>query len=167
MSKNKVIARVVAVLFGAMLIAAGTFGVFADPDDSQVIEEETVMTEAPQPETEEPQPETQAPQPETEEPQPETQAPQPETEAPQPETEAPQPETEQQETQAVINNNDDYNNQATEFYIPPTVPKTVSKKTYSTNYAFGIASWICAGVGVVVILAVAISTKAGSGRNGV
>lgn len=169
MSKNKVIARIVAVLFGVMLIAAGTFGVLADPDESQS-SEESIVTEAPQPETEEPQPETEEPQPQTEEPQPVTDAPQPETDAPQPETEAPkteeQPETEKQ-TQEIINNNDDNNKKPTEFFVPPTVPKTVSQKKYSTNYAFGVASWICAGVGVIVILAVAISTKAGSKRNGV
>lgn len=165
MKYKKLIPRAAAVLLGVMLIAFGTFGVLADNDDSSAnpdssqSEQVDPATEAPQPVTEEPQPE---PQPETEAPQPETEAPQPETE---PETEpvVKEPETEDPDPNYYVNNGEDSNTDATKFLISPTVPKTVSKKTYSTNYAFGAASWICAGVGIVVILAVAISTKA-SGR---
>ena len=167
MKHSKLGARVFAVLFGVMLLLFGTFGVLADNDDSSSsVPDAPAQTEYVPPETEAPQPEpeTEAPQPE-----PETEAPQPETEAPQPEpeTEAPQPETEapQQETEKQINNVDNNSNTGTtEFFIPPTVPKTVSQKSYSTNKAFGAASWICTIVGIVVILAVAISTKV-SGRN--
>ena len=52
----------------------------------------------------------------------------------------------------------------TEF-VPPTIPKTVSEKSYSTNYAFGIISWICVLVGVIVIISVAASTKASAYRS--
>ncbi len=159
MKKNKLFARAAAVLLGVILIVFGTAGALAEMSDDSSSSDAPAQTERVEPETE-PQPETEAPQPETEAPQPETEAPQAETEAPQPETEAPQPETQNQ-----IENIDNGNTGATEFFIPPTVPKTVSKKTYSTNYAFGIASWICTAVGIIVILAVAISTKAAGGRN--
>ena len=49
------------------------------------------------------------------------------------------------------------------YFEPPQVPKTISVKTYSTNYAAGIVSWICVGVGLVVVAVVLISTKL-SGR---
>lgn len=52
----------------------------------------------------------------------------------------------------------------TEF-VPPTIPKTVSEKSYSTNYAFGVISWICVLVGVIVIISVAASTKASAYRS--
>lgn len=160
MKHSKLGARVFAILFGVMLLLFGTFGVLADNDDSSSsgssVPDEPAQTEYVPPETEAPQPETEAPQPETEAPKPEI-----ETEAPQRETEAPQQETERQ-----INNIDNNSNTGTtEFFIPPTVPKTVSQKTYSTNKAFGAASWICVAVGIVVILAVAISTKAGGRKN--
>ena len=101
-----------------------------------------------------PEPETD-PEPQTE-PQTETE-PQPETD-PQPQTE---PQTENNGGGNVIEDNT--NNKPTEFFEPPTLPKTVSKKTYSTNYTAGIVSWICVGVGLVVVLVVLISTKV-SGR---
>ena len=165
MKHSKLGARVFAVIFGVMLLLFGTFGVLADNDETSAVPDEPAQTEYVPPETEAPQPETEAPQPE-----PETEAPQPETEAPrtEPETEAPQPETEaaQQETERQINNIDNNSNTGTtEFFVPPTVPKTVSQKTYSTNKAFGAASWICVAVGIIVILAVAISTKAGGRKN--
>ena len=50
----------------------------------------------------------------------------------------------------------------TEF-VAPTLPKTVSTKNYTTNYAAGAISWICVLVGIIVIISVAVSTKL-SGR---
>ena len=44
--------------------------------------------------------------------------------------------------------------------------KSVSNKTYSTDNIAGIVSWICVGVGLVVMAVMLISTKA-SGRRGV
>ena len=76
-------------------------------------------------------------------------------------TTLPQPETEPQ-TQGgggYIEHDPD----PTEF-VPPTIPKTVSAKSYSTNYAFGVISWICVIVGVIVVLSVAVSTKASGAR---
>ena len=166
MKYKKLIPRAAAVLLGVMLIAFGTFGVLADnedqssgnPDSSQS-EQVDPATEAPQPVTEEPQPE---PQPETEVPQPETEEPQPE---PEPETKYVEDVTEYSEPEQnnYVNSWEGTNTDPTKFLSSPAVPKTVSEKTYSTNYMFGAVSWICAGVGIVVILAVAISTKA-SGR---
>ena len=152
MKYKNIMPKVAALLLGVMLIAFGTFGVLADNDDSSgnpdssQSEQVDPVTEAPQPETEAPQPETEAPQPE-------------------PETEAPQPETQYDDSNNYINDVEDSNTGTTKFFVPPTVPKTVSQKTYSTNYAFGAASWICTGVGVIVILAIAISTKASGRKN--
>lgn len=50
--------------------------------------------------------------------------------------------------------------ETTEFQAP-TLAKTVSDKQYSTNNTAGIVSWICVAVGVIVVAAVLISTKAG------
>ncbi len=46
-------------------------------------------------------------------------------------------------------------------FIAPAMDKSVSQKTYSTDYTAGIVSWICVGVGVVVVTAVLVSTKLG------
>ena len=42
--------------------------------------------------------------------------------------------------------------------------KSVSKKTYSTDYTAGIVSWICVGVGVIVIIVMLVSTKISGSR---
>lgn len=52
--------------------------------------------------------------------------------------------------------------QETTYPQTPTVDKIVSEKKYSTNYKAGMVSWICVGVGVIVVIAVLISTKAGA-----
>lgn len=49
-------------------------------------------------------------------------------------------------------------------FVPPTVSKTVSQKSYTTNYTAGIVSWICVGVGLLLMFVVALSTKI-SGRS--
>lgn len=81
------------------------------------------------------------------------------TEYVEPQTEYAEPQTEY--NPGVISND---NNQPTEYFEPPTLPKTVSKKTYSTNYTAGIVSWVCVGVGLIVVIAVIVSTKAGGRR---
>lgn len=53
----------------------------------------------------------------------------------------------------------------TEFFQPPTLAKTVSKKQYSTNYTAGIISWACVAVGVLVIFVVLVSNKLSGKRN--
>ena len=37
--------------------------------------------------------------------------------------------------------------------------KSVSDKSYSTDYTAGVVSWICVGVGIVVIIVMLVSTK--------
>ena len=134
-----------AVFLAAVLSLFSTATAFAMNDDD---DPDVPVYESVEPVYTEPEPETE-PQTETE--------PQPETD-PQPQTE---PQTENNGGGNVIEDNT--NNKPTEFFEPPTLPKTVSKKTYSTNYTAGIVSWICVGVGLVVVLVVLISTKV-SGR---
>ena len=81
----------------------------------------------------------------------------PTTEYVQPETEAPKQEETQYQNQYVETQAPD----STEFQAP-TIAKTVSEKKYSTSYTAGIVSWICVGLGVVVIAVVMISTKVGA-----
>ena len=140
-----------AVFLAAVLSLFSTATAFAMNDDD---DPDVPVYESVEPVYTEPEPETD-PEPQTE-PQTETE-PQPETD-PQPQTE---PQTENNGGGNVIEDNT--NNKPTEFFEPPTLPKTVSKKTYSTNYTAGIVSWICVGVGLVVVLVVLISTKV-SGR---
>lgn len=88
-----------------------------------------------------------------------------EHETEEPTTEYVQPET----TEAPVQEETQYQNQyvetqatdTTEFQAP-TIAKTVSEKKYSTSYTAGIVSWICVGLGVVVIAVVMISTKVGA-----
>lgn len=54
--------------------------------------------------------------------------------------------------------------QPTTFFETPTVSKIVSQKKYETNYTAGIVSWICVGVGVLVVAAVLISNKVSAGK---
>lgn len=82
-----------------------------------------------------------------------------------PATEYVQPET----TEAPVQEETQYQNQYVETQAPdstefqaPTIAKTVSEKKYSTSYTAGIVSWICVGLGVVVIAVVMISTKVGA-----
>jgi hypothetical protein len=46
----------------------------------------------------------------------------------------------------------------------PTLAKTISTKTYSTNNMAGIVSWACVIVGVITVAIVIISTKAGGSK---
>lgn len=83
------------------------------------------------------------------------------TQAPyeEPETETPQVQTEQPTQAQYV---DEPEEETTEF-VAPTVAKTVSEKKYETNYTAGMISWICVGVGLLVVAFVVISTKV-SGR---
>lgn len=67
---------------------------------------------------------------------------------------------EEQPTQAKPEKGNKNNKKETEF-VPPTVAKTVSEKKYETNNTAGMVSWICVGVGVLVVVFVIISTKVG------
>ena len=162
MKHRTLINRITAVIFGLVMISAGVVGVFA--------EEEPVVTEQPivtVPVTEEPiwtdtptEPPTDPPTVPPTEPVTEatTQAPTQATTAPATAQETTEAHT---ESGGVIHDNTD----TTEF-VPPTIPKTVSEKSYTTNAAAGIISWICVIVGLIVIFAVAVSTKLSGYRAG-
>lgn len=127
-----------------------------------VYEEPEIVTEAPE-DTEYFEPETEAEytEPETEYIAPETEQAQPETQQEEyTEQEYVEPETQatQNEYIAMVESAEEPTN-----FIAPQMDKSVSKKTYSTDYTAGIISWICVGVGVIVVIAVLISTKV-SGR---
>jgi hypothetical protein len=162
MKSEILIKKALCVALIAIVSVFCTFTAFAvdydgdgiDDDESQV---ETV--EAYEPETE-PQyePETEAPteyvEPQTEEP---TEFVEPETSSVKA-TEYYEPETEQQQTQAAYVEPE--NEQTTTEFQAPTLAKTVSEKTYSTNYTAGVVSWICVAVGVLTVFVVLVSTKA-------
>lgn len=162
MKLKKLLQRAIPVMLGFMLICLGAFGVLAEdsPGNTDIPAEQTTEEQY-EPETEpiytDPyiEPTTQYVEPVTEE------------QFTEPETEAVEtvPETEEQTTQEqtvyigeIVTQSPD----VTEF-VPPTLPKTISQKTYSTNYTAGIISWICVIVGVVVVVSVLVSTKV-SGR---
>lgn len=158
--------KALALFIGVFMTAFGLFGAvsaFAEEGES----ESSVYTETEIDTPVDTQPETEAPiytEPETEEPiytEPETEEPEYTEEQ---ETEEPvytEPETEE-ETEYIGGNVEPYQEPAT-YFEPPTDPKTVSEKTYSTNYTAGIVSWICVAVGLIVVISVVISTMA-SGR---
>lgn len=164
MKLKKLPQRAIAVVLGLLLILFGTFGVLAedwydDFSDEQPTEEQY--------ETYEPETEPLYTDPYIE----------PTTEYFEPVTEdvVTEPETEAYETEPET---EEYTEEQTEYvggivtddpdvteFVPPTLPKTVSQKTYSTNYTAGIISWICVIVGVIVIIAVLTSTKVSGRKN--
>ena len=80
-------------------------------------------------------------------------------------TEYVEPETEEQvQQQTEYISNQEQQQLATTEFVAPTVAKTVSQKKYETNYTAGIISWICVGVGILVVVAVLISTKVSGGK---
>ncbi|MED9969172.1 MAG: hypothetical protein UFA98_04055 [Ruminococcus sp.] len=165
MKMKKISCFLFAVLLGAVIMSLSAGTAFAE---SEIMEEPEIVEPQTNPEYTEPvytEPEYTEPvytEPQTEtEPEPQTE-PEIQTEAP---TEYVAPETEYNGGGLIENFT--YSQQPTEFFEPPTLPKTISKKTYSTNYTAGIVSWICVGIGVIVVAAVLISTKvSGRGRTG-
>lgn len=133
-----------------------TLTVFAEGgDDSQPVPPQTEKVE---PETEDIEPET---EPVDTEPYVPTDAP---TEYIPDVTDAPATEAPEEETQApTYVQNVTPIEETTAYYEAPTLAKTVSTKQYETNKTAGIISWICVGIGIIVIAAVMISTKV-SGR---
>lgn len=149
-------AAAAAVLI-VLLCVVSVFATESFPDNEDPVVTEVIVTDPivytdPEPETEIV---TEAPEPETEYIEPTTEYVEPETEIV---TEAPE-ETEEPETEYI--GYIETEPAATEYFEPPTEKKTVSEKTYSTNYTAGIVSWICVAVGAVVVIAAIISTKAG------
>ena len=155
MKHRTLINHITALLFGLLILAVGAAGVFAETEEpvvtDPVVTEEPVYTIPVTEPTTEPStaPVTEAT----------SQV--PTTTVPQETTQAPETTQAQTENGGIIHDDP----QTTEF-IPPTIPKTVSEKSYTTNVAAGIISWICVLVGLIVIFAVAVSTKLSAYRAG-
>lgn len=157
--------KISKILFPLLMAAVfglfGTLGVFAEdmptegePAQSSAVSEETEYVE---PEIEYILPETEYAEPETQYIPPETEYVAPETEARQEETQAPVPsatKSAQDEYIALIDNAQEPTNN-----IAPQMDKSVSNKAYTTDYTAGIVSWICVGVGVIVVIVMLVSTK--------
>ncbi len=168
MKINNLMRRVICFI-AALLIAVGcSLSVFAADIDGDGYDDETgeymgIATQAPYQQiteavTEYVEPVTEYIPPATEHVEPRT------TEYVQPVTQAAPEETqEQRNTEQVrqtenVNSNKSEQTATTEF-VAPTVSKTVSSKTYSTNYTAGVVSWACVVVGVLVIVIMILSTK--------
>ena len=55
--------------------------------------------------------------------------------------------------------NNDVSAKAAKSINSVKMDKSVSEKSYSTDYTAGVVSWICVGVGVIVIIVMLVSTK--------
>ncbi len=161
---RKTLRILLPLLMAAIFLSAFPLVAFAEDVSGDVSGDDQISEVVPEPETEYVAPETEYIPPETEYVEPITEYVEPETEAPQIETEAPQAEP-QPTTQSVQNEYIaliDREQEPTNF-IAPQMDKSVSTKTYSTDYTAGIVSWICVGVGVIVVIVMLVSTKV-SGR---
>lgn len=144
------------VIFSALLFSVSAYAVDGEATQpaTEYVEQETTEYVP-----EETQIQTQAP----------TEAPV-QTQAPQVETEPPyQPETQAQEATnapTAAANYVDTTPETTSQVQIPTIAKTVSTKTYSTNNIAGMVSWVCVIIGVLVVIIVLISTKVGGHKNG-
>ena len=158
------LAAVFAVFFafGAAAEDIGNDGQDGNPDEQSVVSDiEPVETD----------PEPVATEPVTEYIEPATEYVPPETEYVPAETEyvAPVEETEGYD-EPTVSLQDEYialigDAQEPTDNIAPKMDKSVSSKTYSTDYTAGIVSWICVGVGVIVVIVVLISTKVSGARS--
>ena len=167
MKHRTLINHITALLFGLLILAVGAAGVFAETEEPVVTD--PVVTEEPVYTIPVTEPTIVTEQPIVTDP-PTEPSTAPVTEAtsqvrtttvPQETTQAPETTQAQTENDGIIHDDP----QTTEF-IPPTIPKTVSEKSYTTNVAAGIISWICVLVGLIVIFAVAVSTKLSAYRAG-
>lgn len=157
--------KAIAVMIGLLLMFFGTFGVFAEDwygelFDEQSTEEYTDGQYEPETEPVHTDPYIEHT---TEYFEPVTEEIVTEPESDYFETEPEAEETTEEQTD-YIGEIETYVPDVTEF-VPPTLPKTVSQKTYSTNYTAGIISWICVIVGVIVVIAVLTSTKISGRKN--
>ena len=174
MEKKKLPKKIIALLCGVLLCAMGVITAFAIEEGELPVENEpaavgTETPEPPQPETAQPgsiltDPPTTVPivtAPPVTEPVP-TEP--PSTAAPTQAETTTAPEATEESTRSQGPGGYVDNPPVPTDFVPPTIPKTVSEKTYSTNYAFGIISWVCVLVGIIVILSVAASTKLSAAR---
>lgn len=165
MKSENLLSKAIILLLVMITALFSTVTVFAEDLDGDGIDDTPVETVEPvytEPEYTEPvytEPVTEYIEPTTEYTEPETTEPIVEET-----TEYVEPETEEQVQQQTeyIEYDEPQQIEETEF-VAPTVAKTVSDKKYETNYTAGIISWICVGVGVLVVCIVLVSNKA-SGR---
>ena len=157
--------KTVKILFPLFLAAVlGLFGMLGAFAEDMPSEGEDAQSSAASEETEYIPPETEYVPPQTEYVEPETEYVPPETEYVAPETEAPQPETQAPVQPATKSAQDEYialidDAQEPTDNLAPQMDKSVSNKSYSTDYTAGIVSWICVGVGVIVVIVMLVSTK--------
>ena len=161
MKSKKLSLKAAALLFGLLLAVFGATGAFtAFAEEGAESEEQSSYFE----EVSDTVPEELPTEPQTEYIEPETEQPETEPVQTEPPDQTEPVETEPVQTEAATEYGGYVEPEPEPTYFePPTVPKTVSEKTYSTNYLAGIVSWCCVGVGLTVVLAALISTKA-SGR---
>lgn len=162
---RKPIRILLPLLLAAIFLSAFSFTAFAEdiPEDiggGEQVSDIAEDTEYVEPVTEYVGPETEYVEPITEYYEPETEPLEPETE-PEEETEpeaVPATQSVQNEYIALIDDAQEPTN-----FIAPQMDKSVSNKTYSTDYTAGIISWICVAVGIIVVIVMLVSTKV-SGR---
>ena len=152
----KKLSRILLPVFCAALLIPTALSLNVKAEDiSSETEYVEPETEYVPPETEYVPPETEYVPPETEYIPPETQYVEPETQYVEPETQYVQPTTDfRQEYVQLIDSAEEPTG-----FIAPQIDKSVSNKTYSTDYTAGIVSWICVGVGLIVIIIMLVSTK--------
>lgn len=165
MKSEKLLNRAIGILLVVIITLFSTATVFAEDIDGDGIDDEIIETLSPEytePEYTEPvytEPVTEYEEPTTEYIEETTELYTEET------TEYVEAETEeqtQQQTEYIAN--EEPQQEATTEFVAPTVAKTVSQKKYETNYTAGIISWICVGVGILVVSAVLVSTKVSGGK---
>lgn len=166
MKSEKQLSKAISLLLVMIIALFSTATVFAEDLDGDGIDDEIVETVEPiytEPEYTEPvytEPLTEYIEPTTEYIE-ETTEPYVEETTEYIETE---PETQEQPQQTEYIANEEPQQVVTTEFVAPTVAKTVSDKKYETNYTAGIISWICVGVGILVVSAVLVSTKVSGGK---
>ncbi len=167
MKSENLLNKAILLLLVMIIALFSTATVFAEDLDGDGIDDTPIETVEPvytEPEYTEPvytEPITEYVEPTTEYAEPETTEPYIEETTEYIETE---PEAEEQPQQTEYISNEEPQHIETTEFVAPTVAKTVSDKKYETNYTAGIISWICVGVGVLVVFIVLASNKAGNGK---
>ena len=161
MKSDNLLNKAVLLLLVMIIALFSTVTVFAEDIDGDGIDDTLLETVEPvYTEPEYTEPITEYVEPTTEYVEPETTEPFVEET-----TEYVEPETEEQIYQETeyIANEEPQQIETTEF-VAPTVAKTVSDKKYETNYTAGIVSWICVGLGILVVFVVLVSNKVSGGK---
>ena len=149
----------VCIAVTVMVLLFSVFTVFGVEEDTgtEVTQSQEISTSEDIPTSEESEPITDEPQTE------ETQATSESEETTEPSESTSSEETEstsqEETTRPAFTQNTDLPPTETYDFEVPTMAKTVSTKTYSTNYTAGIISWFCVIVGMLAVTVVIVSTK--------